>query len=111
MKEIGRVLVDNGRLIIGFLHPLFLHPIQKVNDRATDFRHENYFKEGHKYRAEAVTAKNRKIVFSDTHFSLDFISRLLEKNGLLIRKIRESRSVPEIGVYVPVYIVFECTKK
>jgi ubiquinone/menaquinone biosynthesis C-methylase UbiE len=110
IKEISRVLCSNGRLITGFLHPLFLHPVQKVNDRATDFRFENYFKEGHKYKAEAVTTKNRKINFEDTHFSLNFISNLLEKNSFCIKKIRESDSVPEIGVYVPVYIVFECAK-
>ena len=110
IKEIGRILKTNGTLIISILHPLFLHPIQKVNDRATDFKFENYFKEGHNYSAEAITTKNRIMNFRETHFSLNFLSKLLEKNNFYIKKIREGNQVPEMKVYVPIYLVFECIK-
>lgn len=110
ISGVKRTLKKDGRLIISILHPLFLHPIQTVNDRATDFKFENYFKEGHNYTAEAITTKNRKMTFRETHFSLNFISKLLEENGFCIKKIREGDLVPEMKVYVPVYLVFECVK-
>lgn len=108
IKEFSRVIKPKGKLIISILHPLFLHPIQSINDRATDFKFYNYFNEGHNYTAEAITTKNRKIFFRETHFSLEFISKLLESNGFCIRKIRESRLIPEVHCYVPVYLAFEC---
>lgn len=110
IKEMTRTLKDGGRLIISILHPLFLHPIQNINDRATNFKFDNYFKEGHVYNAEAITTKNRIMHFRETHFSINFISNLLEKNGFYIKRVRESDIFPEIKNYVPVYMVFECVK-
>jgi ubiquinone/menaquinone biosynthesis C-methylase UbiE len=106
-KDIKRVLKKEGKIIVSTLHPLYLHPIQKVNDRATDFDFKNYFNEGHFYNAEAMTTKDRIMHFRETHFSLNFISSLLEKNELCITKIRESKLIPELGFLIPVYIVFE----
>ncbi len=108
IQGIKKILKKEGRLIISILHPLFLHPIQNINDRATDFKFGNYFREGHNYSAEAITTKNRVMNFRETHFSLNFISGLLEKNEFCIKKLREGKLAPEMKVYVPVYLVLEC---
>ncbi len=111
VKEAARVLRQKGRAIISTLHPLYLSPDQDSSDKAVDFKKENYFREGCVYKSEAVTREGRKIVFSETHFSLNFISKKLEENKLITTRLIESRPVPEKGIFLPKYLVFECIKK
>jgi ubiquinone/menaquinone biosynthesis C-methylase UbiE len=107
---ISRVLKNGQNLIVSTLHPLFLSPINEANDRVTNFNFKNYFDEGHIYNSEAVTCRGRVMKFRETHFSLDFISKIIEKSGFVIKRIRESRQVSEKNVFVPIYLVFECVK-
>jgi 2-polyprenyl-3-methyl-5-hydroxy-6-metoxy-1,4-benzoquinol methylase len=105
--QIKRVLKQNGRFIFSTLHPLYLSPDQDQYDRATGFKKENYYKEGHSYKAESKISGGSDFTFNETHFSLTFLSKVLEKNGFLIKRIIESKSVPEKGMYLPKYIIFD----
>ena len=108
MSETKRVLKKNGRFIFSTLHPLYLSPEQDPLDKAMNFKKENYFKEGSNYNAEAATNAGNKITFNETHFSLSYISKVLRENGFFIKSIVESKNIPEKGIYLPKYLVFEC---
>ncbi len=103
-----RVLKVQGRLIFSVLHPLYLCSDQDNFDKAVSFDPKGYFNEGSNYRAEALTNAGNKMTFDETHFSLTFISKLLREQNFLIRSISESRQVPEKGMFLPKYLVFEC---
>ena len=78
---------------------MYLHPINdQINDRATDFDFAKYFREGHHYSADATTIKGNVMHFMETHFSLDYISRLLEDSGIAIKKIRESKGLTQLAL-------------
>ncbi len=106
-KEARRVLKIKGHFVFSTLHPLYLHPEQDKFDKGFNFKKENYFKEGSLYNAKALTEKGNEIVFTETHFSLNYIAKLLKENGFLIKNLKESRAVPSKGIYLPKYLVVE----
>jgi len=107
-SETTRVLRTKGRFIFSILHPLYLSPQQDTWDKAVNFKKKNYFKEGSIYKAEAITKKGNKMKFKETHFSLGFISKLLNANKFMIKRIIESKAVPNKGIYLPKYLIIEC---
>ena len=111
LSEAARVLKGGGRMIISNTHPLYLSPDQDPSDRPLTFRAEDYFMEGHVYRAEARLKNGKRIKFIETHFSLSFLSEKLEEAGFLIKRIHESRILPERKMCLPKYIILECVKK
>jgi 2-polyprenyl-3-methyl-5-hydroxy-6-metoxy-1,4-benzoquinol methylase len=110
LAEVNRVLKPDGKVIASNLHPLYLSSDQDSADKATGFKKEDYYKEGHTYEAKADIRGGGRFTFHETHFSLTYLSKELEKNGFLIKGIIESKSVPEKGMHLPKYIVFECIK-
>lgn len=106
-KETKRVLKTRGRFVFSVLHPLYLHPEQDKFDKAFNFKKENYFKEGSLYNAQALTEKGNRVVFTETHFSLNYISNLLGENNFVIKSLREGKAVPSKGIYLPKYLVIE----
>ena len=48
--------------------------------------------------------------FYETHFSLNTLSEILEENKFLIKSLTESKAVPDKGIYLPKYLLFECVK-
>ena len=110
LSEVSRVLKKSGRFIFSTLHPLYLSPEQDISEKPTNFKKKNYFNEGSSYKASAITKFGNKIVFNETHFSLDYISKLIMKNNLVIKLLTESKQVPSKGIYLPKYIVIECKK-
>lgn len=107
-SEVVRVIKRNGIFIFSILHPLYLSPEQDASDKSINFKKENYFKEGSLYRAQAITYRGNKMIFNETHFSINFISELLAKNGFWIKRLWESKAVPKKGIYLPKYLIIEC---
>lgn len=106
----SRKLTARGRLVFSALHPLYLSLNADMWDKAINFNPENYFKEGSKYQAEALTNAGNEMKFNQSHFSLSRISDAMQKSGFLIRRIVESRQAPEKQMFLPKYVAFECVK-
>lgn len=101
-------LKPGGKFVLSALHPLYVSSDADMWDKATDFKPENYFDEGSKYQAEALTNAGNEMHFNETHFILTRISEAMRKNGFVITKIIESKQVPEKQMLLPKYIAFEC---
>ncbi|MBI4093606.1 class I SAM-dependent methyltransferase [Candidatus Kaiserbacteria bacterium] len=108
--EIARqALKPGGKFVVSALHPLlYVSSDADMWDKATDFKPENYFTEGTQYHAEALTNAGNEMRFNESHFSLTRISEAMQKSGFVIRKIIESRQVPEKQMLLPKYVAFEC---
>jgi len=110
-KKIYSVLKKDGRLVFSMIHPLYICKDQDDFDKPLEFKKRDYFQEGMQYAAEGITKKGNKMKFKETHFTITFISQILEKTGFLIKRIVESKQVPEKGMFLPKYLVLECVKK
>ena len=110
IKSVRKILKPDGRFIFSVLHPLYLVSDQDGFDNAVDFDPRNYFAEGSSFRAEAQTNAGNTMVFDETHFSLSYISRLLKDEGFAIQSLVESKQIPEKQMFLPKYLVFECTR-
>ncbi len=104
---VKRVLKKRGAFVFSLLHPLYLHPEQDKLDKALNFKKENYFQEGSLYRARALTEEDHAVVFTETHFSLNYIAQLLKENRFVIADFQESKPVPRKDIYLPKYLVFK----
>jgi ubiquinone/menaquinone biosynthesis C-methylase UbiE len=109
MREMHRILKQNGRLIISTLHPFFVIPDSTI-DSTISFNKRHYFNEGHKYKSRAYLSKGGYIKFTETHFSLSYISKAMMDNGLFIKQILESKQSPRFSVYLPKFIIFLAEK-
>ena len=109
-SEVSRVLKRQGILLFSVIHPLYLSPEQDPSDKFVDFKKENYSKEGHNFKAEALTKKENKIKFNETHFSLNLVSQILKENHLLIEQLFESRTIPEKKMFLPKYLLIKTIK-
>lgn len=106
LTEIKRVLKQNGEFLFVVLHPLYV--LSKHNlDHPTDFDVRNYFNEGSSYHAEALTNKDNKMIFEESHFSLTYITKIMNENDLVIKRLIESKEVPEEEHYLPAYLIIE----
>jgi len=108
IQEARRMLKENGRLIFSTLHPLYVCSDQDPSDKAVNFDKQSYFNEGSNYKAEATIKGGSVMKFNETHFSLTFISEVLKNNGFAIKRLIESKAIPDKDIYLPKYIVFEC---
>jgi ubiquinone/menaquinone biosynthesis C-methylase UbiE len=104
LSEASRVLKRGGKLIITTLHPFFVIPDSSI-DSALSFDRKRYFDEGHNYSSEAFLDGGGKFNFSETHFSLSFLSKAIRNSELLIEQIMESRQEPNHKVYLPKFIL------
>ena len=100
---------DDRRRAVYFLGPSsLLSPCPGGEaDIRTDFQDEHCFHEGSTYQAATITTRGHPITFTETHFSLSCISRLLQEH-FLIHSLTESRLLPERGLLLPKFLVFEC---
>lgn len=106
LSEIKRVLKKNGEFLFVILHPFYLlsnHPL----DHPKNFKEENYFNEGSNFQSEALTNKGNKMIFEECHFSLTYLTKLMNENDLVIQKLIESKSVPEEKHYLPAYLIMK----
>lgn len=106
-QNIKRMLKKDGKLILCFLHPLYFSPEQDKCDKPTNFDKRNYFHNGHKFKATALVFGGKKIEFNDIHFTLEYISKQLEKNDFLIKRIRENKVDRARKIFLPKYLIFE----
>lgn len=106
INEIGRVLKKGGIFLFSTLHPLYVYPDKNKLDYPVDFKEEQYFSEGSSYNAEAKMVNGEIMRFNETHFSLSFISRILDVNNFVIERLVESKGDKEKGIYIPKYIIF-----
>lgn len=109
-RNIKKVLKPNGRLVFSILHPLAALRSQGY-DIVLNFKPDQYFKEGSNYSTKATTSKGNALTFTETHFSLNFIQKVLTENKFIINQLQESKSMPKLGVYLPTYLVFEALNK
>ena len=85
----------------------------KVSGKVPNF---SYFDEGAKFKSLYLLSDYSCIGFVDSHWSLEFYSGLLNKNGMVIEKILEPRPVgmdprKRFKDYkIPEYIIFKCRK-
>lgn len=108
LREVKRVIKKDGVFIFSTLHPLYTSSDQDSSDKAINFSKERYFDEGYTYKADAITHNSNVVHFNETHFSLDYISKLLNKGNFLIERIAESKQIPDKKIYLPKYIIFKC---
>jgi len=114
--EIGRVLKKDGAFIFSVCHPLAEASARTAVKLKGGMRGVSYFTEGYKQKTSYLLADYSSIAFVDSHWSLEFYSRLLRQNGMLIAGLREPRPAKidprrRLQDYrVPEYIFFECRK-
>lgn len=108
VSQLRTVLKLNGRFVFSNLHPLYIARDQDTTDHAVAFRAEQYFQIGSSYDAEATTTTGTVIHFHETHMTVGHISQTLRDNTFVIRQLFESGAVPEKGILLPKYLVFEC---
>lgn len=110
IQTVHRVLKPNGELVLSGLHPLFIIPDPTL-DCTISFNKKNYFNEGHNYNSRVRLTNGETILFRETHFSLSYLSKVLLKNGLLIKQILESKQQPIFGIFLPKFIVLIAEKR
>ncbi|NQT22291.1 MAG: class I SAM-dependent methyltransferase [Candidatus Omnitrophica bacterium] len=115
-SEVSRVLKKGGFLIFSDCHPItnmIGQTSTKVSGAVQGF---SYFDEGEKFKSTYLLSDYSRIEFTDAHWSLEFYSRVLNKNGMVIEKIVEPKPVKMDprkrfkGYKIPEYIVFKCKK-
>lgn len=105
IREVKRVLKRKGKVVITALHPLYFSYSKDKLDRPLGLKKDFHLKDGLKFSGRAITNKSNKIIFNDTYFSPNFISRVLSENGFVINNIVESLLLPECNLHQPKYLL------
>jgi SAM-dependent methyltransferase len=116
-KEISMVLKKNGIFIFSDWHPVSIMISNLKTRRKTNLLPNfSYFKEGSKLETKALLSDYSYIEFLDSHYSLEFYSKLLSKNKMMIEEIIEPKPIKldkkkVLKNYtIPEYIIFKCRK-
>jgi 2-polyprenyl-3-methyl-5-hydroxy-6-metoxy-1,4-benzoquinol methylase len=114
-KEVGRVLRSNGDFIFSDLHPICIMTPKEGNRGQKYSKNFTYFKNGARCFTSVKTPDNKKIVFVNNHWSIEFYTDQLIENNMHIEKIMESnypKDAPKkfFRYSFPEYILFCCKK-
>jgi len=88
-SESRRVLKNNGEIVFTNLHPLL---IQNYKDNLREIilpKYYDYYKNGITYTARHLTTDFKWMKFRNSHWTLEFLAKILKENGLAITEIEE----------------------
>jgi len=114
-EEIGRVIKKSGVFIFSDLHPLCIMAAEEGNRKQKYSKNFSYFKNGAEFSA-LVKIAGKEIEFKNNHWTFDFCTDILNKEGIYINKIIESsypKNAPKkfYQYSYPEYIIFCCKKR
>ena len=90
-RECKRVLKTGGELIISTVHPLAMRPFKDALREVSFADGAHYFSPESKVMVRFLLSNLDFIDFTDTHWTLEDISRELERNQFVITQMREPR--------------------
>jgi ubiquinone/menaquinone biosynthesis C-methylase UbiE len=114
-KEISRVLKPEGMFIFSDLHPILKMTPKNVNRTQTNLPGFSYFKDGSQLTAKIDLDSGGFIEFTNRHWTLETLTRLLGEAGLCITRISEPTYEKDAPgrlkeFTIPEYILFVCKK-
>jgi len=115
-REIGRTIKKGGTFIFSDIHPYTIIAPRTNIKVSSSMQGFSNFKEGFKFKSKHLLTNYKTIEFTDSHWSLGFYSRLLDKNGMVIEQLIEPQPVKmdpkkKLKDYkLPTYIIFKCRK-
>jgi ubiquinone/menaquinone biosynthesis C-methylase UbiE len=114
-KEVSRVLKPRGIFIFSDLSPILKMIPKTANRTQTNMPGFSYFKDGSQLKAKIELEKGSYIEFTNRHWTLETLTRLIEESGLCITRISEptyDKNAPgRLKEFtIPEYILFVCKK-
>lgn len=90
-REAARVLKTNGLLVFSTLHPLMVRNFKDEFREVLIPSSMNYFSSGAKFTNTARLIDDTFMLFTNTHWTLEDVSKQLSLNGLVIVEINEPK--------------------
>ena len=115
--EVSRVLKNGGDFIFTDLHPLCLMIKDTGTERQNHLENFSYFKDGSQFKSDVLMSDEKtRMQFTDTHWTLNTYTRLINESDLVINQIIEPEPIKESpeaikNTKVPEFIIFHCKKK